>query len=561
MRDIRLDQMPYTRRGSYMVLSYLKENYQNYGNQEGLYLRTIHNSTLTPLVTRISFAGVGANACLDRTALVFPGSDAGVECCFADKDTLLIRGEKGLTLQLDFLTDNGPYDYIYEIAAAGNTLYMANCYKNNNRYLVWTQSGNCLLDQKWEESSSLYSRINITGDEGFLCIIKEIETEWDQVLPIYDFDTAQKVTEQDFKDFYDKMPILSPEHREMGYMAAYLNWSSIVAPDGFLKREAMYMSKNWMTNVWSWDHCFNAIALSYANPSLAWDTYIIMADFQDKSGRLPDSISDNHIIWNYCKPPIHGWALCKMMEHMDLDKSQMKEAYHFLSSWTKWWMDYRRYDGLYYYNHGNDSGWDNSTAFSMLPPVATPELQADMIVQMNVLAQLAEQLGKEDEKRTWLQEAKAHKELFLQKCFRNNLPVTIQCSTGKIVENDSLLPYEVLVLGEELPEDIRKTIIERIQKDFMTDYGFATESPSSSLYRGDGYWRGPIWAPSTMLLVDGLDKCGEKALAVETAKRFIKLVNKSGFAENFDAITGEGLRDRAYTWTASVAITLAKEYL
>lgn len=97
----------------------------------------------------------------------------------------------------------------------------------------------------------------------------------------------------------------------MGYMASFLNWSSIVRPDGFLKREAMYMSKNWMTNVWSWDNCFNALALSYKNPSLAWDTYIIMADFQDISGRIPDSVSDNHIIWNYCKPPVHGWALQK----------------------------------------------------------------------------------------------------------------------------------------------------------------------------------------------------------------------------------------------------------
>jgi len=32
---------------------------------------------------------------------------------------------------------------------------------------------------------------------------------------------------------------------------------------------------------------------------------------------------------------------------------------------------------------------------------------------------------------------------------------------------------------------------------------------------------------------------------------------RSGFAENFDALTGDGLRDRAYTWTASVYLLLA----
>lgn len=485
-----------------------------------------------------------------------------IEWCFADSHTLLIRGSRGSGIRMDFLTDNGPYDYIYEIETEGRTLYMANCYKNNNRYLVWVQEGTCTLDQKWKESSSLYSRLDIGGDNGFLCIIKEIETEWDQQIPNYDFDVSRDACEQDFLDFYSKMPQLAPEYEEMGYLAAYLNWSSIVGRNSFLKREAMYMSKNWMTNVWSWDHCFNAIALSYGNPDLAWDTYIIMADFQDKTGRIPDSISDNHIIWNYCKPPIHGWALSKIMEHMELTETQLREAYDFLCKWTRWWMDYRRKDGLYYYNHGNDSGWDNSTAFSKLPPVATPELQADLIVQMRVLAQLAQRLGEMQEVTFWTRNAQEQLDIFLEKCFRNNLPVAIQCSTGEIVENKSLLPYEILILGTSLPKEIREAVISLVTSEkFFTEYGFATESLSSEFYRSDGYWRGPIWAPATMLMIDGLAQCGEKALAKEAVKRFIKLVQKSGFAENFDAITGEGLCDRAYTWTASVAVALAKEYL
>lgn len=32
-----------------------------------------------------------------------------------------------------------------------------------------------------------------------------------------------------------------------------------------------------------------------------------------------------------------------------------------------------------------------------------------------------------------------------------------------------------------------------------------------------------------------------------------------GFAENFDAQTGEGLRDRAYTWIAAVYLILARD--
>ena len=96
---------------------------------------------------------------------------------------------------------------------------------------------------------------------------------------------------------------------------------------------------------------------------------------------------------------------------------------------------------------------------------------------------------------------------------------------------------------------------------FFTEYGFATERPSSPYYRSDGYWRGPIWAPSTMLILDGLARCGEMEFVKDAARRFADMVKRSGFAENFDALTGEGLRDCAYTWTSSVFLILAHDYL
>ena len=64
-----------------------------------------------------------------------------------------------------------------------------------------------------------------------------------------------------------------------------------------------------------------------------------------------------------------------------------------------------------------------------------------------------------------------------------------------------------------------------------------------------------------MLIVDGLMRCGENDLARETVRQFADMVSASGFAENFDALTGQGLRDRAYTWTASAFLAMAAEIL
>ncbi|MFP4377349.1 MAG: MGH1-like glycoside hydrolase domain-containing protein [Spirochaetales bacterium] len=67
---------------------------------------------------------------------------------------------------------------------------------------------------------------------------------------------------------------------------------------------------------------------------------------------------------------------------------------------------------------------------------------------------------------------------------------------------------------------------------------------------------GPVWGPSTYLIVEGLRACGEDELAETIADRFCRTCAENGFAENFDALTGEGLRDRAYSWTASVFLLL-----
>jgi len=96
---------------------------------------------------------------------------------------------------------------------------------------------------------------------------------------------------------------------------------------------------------------------------------------------------------------------------------------------------------------------------------------------------------------------------------------------------------------------------------FLTEWGLATENVRSPLYTPDGYWRGPIWAPPTLMLVDALAALGERDLAADIARRSCRLVAHSGAAENFDALKGDGLRDRAYTWTASVFLLLAREHL
>jgi putative isomerase len=97
--------------------------------------------------------------------------------------------------------------------------------------------------------------------------------------------------------------------------------------------------------------------------------------------------------------------------------------------------------------------------------------------------------------------------------------------------------------------------------DYPTPWGLATEPSTSPKYEADGHWRGPVWAPPTLLIADGRARIGEQRLAREIARRFCRSCVARGFVENFDALTGAGLRDRAYTWTASVFLVPAHEIL
>ena len=565
--DLDLRQLPYSARGSFLAVSFLGGDWLGQGNEAGLYLRTLRGAAWRPLVARIQ-PGRGGGAPMERglmrgAALEVGNENGRLELCFANEATLLIRGGAGTELTLDFLTKSSPFDYIYPLPSRGGSLMVANCYKNAGRYLLCAQKGDAALEQQWNGKSADYTVLRVSGADGFVLSITELQPDWDGQAQKFDFDAAKSQMGDSLSAFQSALPDCPAAYRDSAEKAGYLMWESIVRKGAGLPREAMLMSKNWMKKVWSWDHCFNAVALSFKQPQLAWDQFMILFDCQAENGALPDAISDSCAEWNFCKPPIHGWALCRMLKNMTLSRAQTQEAYERLSRWTNWWLSCRDCDGdgLCEYVHGNDSGWDNSTVFHVLPPIASPDLQAFLILQMDALSLLAQRLGNESDARAWRERSEELLKRTLERLFVNDLPVA-RASDGSVIETRSLLPYISLILGQKLPERIRSAMLQKLSGDeFQTGHGFATESPHSPCYVPDGYWRGPIWAPATLLLVDGLAACGEEALARETALRFAAMCEQSGFAENFDALTGAGLRDRAYSWTASVFLILAHEYL
>jgi glycogen debranching enzyme len=317
------------------------------------------------------------------------------------------------------------------------------------------------------------------------------------------------------------------------------------------------MSKHWMDKVWSWDHCFNALALAAADPVAALDQFLLPFDHQAPSGALPDSVAHSEVLYNFVKPPIHGWALRKLRERVPspLARQQLRAVYDRLARWSEFWLTARRAPDrvLPYYQHGNDSGWDNSTTFDRDRVIESPDLAAFLVVQLDVLAELAAELGIPG--TPWRSRARQVERALVAELWDGERFVARSVATGEPSTSTSLLNAVPVVLGERLDRAIAARLAATIQ-EHLTEWGPATEPVSSAHYLSDGYWRGPIWAPSTLLIEDGVRRAGFAELADTIGERFCALCERSGFAENFDAVSGGGLRDRAYTWTASAYLVL-----
>lgn len=428
--------------------------------------------------------------------------------------------------------------------------------------------GRLAADCPWRESFPQSLKFELSPDSQtgvWECALEEYCSEWPARSYPASFTDCVRGVAGEFQDWLRRTPAVPKPFAKARELAAYINWSSVVAPRGLLRRPGMYMSKNWMTNIWSWDHCFNAMALAYHDPALAWDQFMVMFDQQDNLGVLPDMLNDKLASFNYCKPPIHGWTLGWLMARSRrIDKRCLREAYGPLCRWTEWWFKYRDddRDGIPQYNHGNDSGWDNCTAFDNGAPVEGPELSAFLVRQMDVLAQVAAKLGRRNDARRWKKRADELLARLLAHSWRGGRFLALRNGDHQFVSaSNSLLVCLPIVLGRRLPAEIRGQLVAALgSRERLTKWGLATESPRSALYEPDGYWRGPIWAPTTLLAVDGLLNAGAGKLAGQISRRFCQMCAQNGFAENFDALTGKGLRDPAYTWTASVFLVLAHEY-
>lgn len=565
--QLDLERVPFSRFGSYMAFSLLPAEGLR---PAGLYLRSVHGPATggRPMQELLRLELVQDNqpipfkvlATFTQLKLVSPIGTASL--CLPDSSSICVHLEN-VSLRLQ-----GPAG-AYDTLAPGpeNTWRLILTSTVESKFQFTPLHGRITADAPWqaEHCESISLTLSPGVDKIGEFTIQESIINWPGPRRL-SFEESLQGVEVDLAAFCSKVPTVPDIYEETRQMAGYVLWSNVVEPQGMLTRPAIFASKNGMIGTWSWDHAFHSLALVESHPQLAWAQLMVIFDQQDISGALPDLLNDRLISWSFCKPPIHGLILSRLLQNSNfLTLHRLKEIYPHLVNWTNWWFEHRddNQNGLPHYYHGNDSGWDNCTVFRVRPPVESPDLAAYLVRQMDFLAEAATRLGKSEEAQIWRKRANQLIERLMAQFWRKDHFVAIEIHDRSEIEAESLLLYLPLVLGPRLPLRVRATLISRLKEPgtFLSPFGLATENQKSPFYRARGYWRGPIWPAPTLLLIDALKACGENNFAQTLRLQFCNLVKQSGMAENFDAQTGEGYHDFHFSWTASIFLVLAHELL
>jgi len=554
-----IKKIPFSRYGSYFAIS--QEN-----EEDKLYIRDLHGGDEAPSnLYEVVFPGRAVtdfDIAASETILRFiskEDTNRVIEIVLGKENTLHIK-LTGIAMELKAV--GGKYD---TLTSYGVNQWEHILYTKERRILFTLLSGQASSHGTWRLIGTQDAGMLLNEEENHAYVVMEnYRTVW-KAKEYETLETVHKEVTLEYEQWKKSMPGIKGIYEAERDLACYLTWANFVHKEGFLTEDVMYSSKNWMYNFWSWDNCLCSLPLSYEHPELSYAQLKVFFGVQDESGCYPDYINDKFASFSCCKPPIHAWTFWKLRQSNAYfnDIRIIEEAYSSFRKVIDYWMNYRlkRNGALPEYNHGNDSGWDNASVFCKGVPVEAPDLSAYIIRQMDILSEMAQELGREKESKEWKEKADELYQKLLFRLYNHKNFYAIHVPTGKpIKEGDSLLLYLPIVIGYRFSKEMLQQLVWDLENRFETTYGLSTESPNSPCYRTGGYWLGPIWAPVTYILIDALRENGYPDFARRLAMKFCKLTSIGQMAENYDPMTGVGYDDPAFSWTACVFLQLLQEY-
>lgn len=359
-------------------------------------------------------------------------------------------------------------------------------------------------------------------------------------------DEAKKRWEQ----WFDAVPVVPEAYQEHYYLAWWILGINRIRPSFHPQREGIAPSKLGYMGIWNWDSYFHAIALRHTDMHLAQEQFRLFFDHQLANGMLPDVIHDDGIISHttdrfeadITKPPLTAWAIWKLFE-IDGDREFLQEVYDPLVRSQEWWLTEQDTDGngLCEYQHPYSAGLDDSPLFDDGVPVESPDLSAYLILQYDVLAKIANEIGLPRDAERWTRRARELTQHLIDLRWDESRGIFTAWHNNQLV--DVTTPFQLfpLITGR-MPDTIAQKLVETLtdENKFWTTHPVPTVAYDDPKYDAMQMWRGPVWVNINYLLIDGLQRAGFEDVAQELRRKTIAMIQAHGnIFEYYNPQTGE----------------------
>lgn len=493
------------------------------------------------------------------TELVLRGEGGEIRCCYADGNLLLIKGTGGLSLKLEqnlrtheMMKKRGKNAWEQVSHAIGTMVYVP-----------LKGSIDMKADWEWDTLSTPQVRGTVLPDENGEFLLAAEESLYGGVLrdSYPDYDSALADVRKDWSEYHAAFPPLSGELAELGEEAIWTLWSYIAAPAGRSRYPLIFMTMTAMASAWQMIQ--NAVAMQ-DNVPLRNGFLMNMLDETGPRGQFPDGIDDARANHQGLKPPIQGWGLKWIMKRHDLKKEipaeDLERIYRGYGAWADWFMTYRDddHDGLPEHEHGDDTGFDDSTVFLHEPEVEGPDLPSYLAILMEALGDLADILGKPAEAEAWRKRSKEMIDLLIRELWNGELFIARSCRTHAPIVTGSLLHYTPLILGKRLPQEIIDRMTADLLKEgeFLSISGLASEKMTGQQFRVSGMARGFVLPPYQLFILTGMYDAGKVEEAKLIARRYCLAMKTNGFNMIINPVK-PGFTGFGCTWPACVYLILA----
>jgi len=348
---------------------------------------------------------------------------------------------------------------------------------------------------------------------------------------------------------------------------------------------------------WLWDSCFHAVILTHFNIEDAKKEILSLVSKQLDDGMIPHMIYwEKHkaidIDWgrkgtsSITQPPIIAYSVWRIYEK-DKDKSFVEEVYDSLVSFYRYVISRDpRGNHLAGIINPDESGEDNSPRFDIpleLPPIHKPSenskrrldlvkknrecdfdanncaknffwvkdvpFNAFLIQNMEIMAKIATLLGREEDVY-FDRQVEYYKDAMNKFMYEDGIYWTTCGEDYLKIKTKTSAIFAPLFAGIPSQEDAKRIVEEHLQNEgeFKTKYMVPTVARDEPSFDPNNMWRGPVWIGVNWFLYHGLKNYGYGEIAERIKADSYELLEKNGFREYFNPLTGSGSGAADFTW-------------